>query len=144
MDHLAIPIDAFRQALGPAGFDGDVETHAGARQMATTDYSIYQALPATVVFPQSTEDLNRIVRAASAIPNRSLRLSMRGDDECRLMATGFSCCCQTERFMGFRPSHPIEMILERLGKPDLEPSPRGHVANVADETASTYRTEHVS
>ena len=31
-----------------------------------------------------------------------------------LLATGFSCRCQTERFAGFRPRHPAEALLEHL------------------------------
>ncbi|WP_152046383.1 FAD-binding and (Fe-S)-binding domain-containing protein [Aureimonas psammosilenae] len=32
-----------------------------------------------------------------------------------ILATGFSCRCQTKRFAGFRPAHPIEAIATRLG-----------------------------
>ncbi len=32
----------------------------------------------------------------------------------RTLATGFSCRCQTERFAGFRPGHPVEALLARL------------------------------
>ena len=32
-----------------------------------------------------------------------------------ILATGFSCRCQTKRFAGFRPVHPIEAIASRLG-----------------------------
>jgi len=32
----------------------------------------------------------------------------------RTLATGFSCRCQTERFAGFRPRHPVEAILAHL------------------------------
>ncbi|RYB03893.1 FAD-binding oxidoreductase [Lichenibacterium ramalinae] len=37
-----------------------------------------------------------------------------GDDPARMLATGFSCRCQTERFAGFRPRHPVEAILAHL------------------------------
>ena len=31
-----------------------------------------------------------------------------------VLATGFSCRCQTERFEGFRPRHPVEALLNHL------------------------------
>ena len=37
-----------------------------------------------------------------------------GSAPSRILATGFSCRCQTERFAGFRPRHPIEAILAHL------------------------------
>ncbi len=32
----------------------------------------------------------------------------------RVLATGFSCRCQTKRFSGFRPPHPVEAILAHV------------------------------
>ncbi len=32
-----------------------------------------------------------------------------------MMATGYSCRCQTERFGGFRPPHPVEVLAQALG-----------------------------
>ena len=37
-----------------------------------------------------------------------------GQAPSRVLATGFSCRCQTERFAGFRPRHPVEAILAHL------------------------------
>ena len=37
-----------------------------------------------------------------------------GDGAGLTLATGFSCRCQTERFAGFRPRHPVEAILAHL------------------------------
>ena len=37
-----------------------------------------------------------------------------GVDASVTLATGFSCRCQTERFAGFRPRHPVEAILAHL------------------------------
>ena len=37
-----------------------------------------------------------------------------GDDPARTLATGFSCRCQTERFAGHRPRHPVEAVLAHL------------------------------
>ena len=44
-----------------------------------------------------------------------------GGDPAGVLATGFSCRCQTERFAGFRPRHPVEAILARL---EGAPAPR--------------------
>jgi FAD/FMN-containing dehydrogenase/Fe-S oxidoreductase len=40
----------------------------------------------------------------------------------RTLATGFSCRCQTERFAGFRPRHPVEAILAHLDAEASRPS----------------------
>ncbi len=37
-----------------------------------------------------------------------------GADPSAVLATGFSCRCQTERFAGHRPRHPVEAILAHL------------------------------
>ena len=37
-----------------------------------------------------------------------------GAEPSQTLATGFSCRCQTERFAGFRPRHPVEAILGHL------------------------------
>ncbi|WP_237478799.1 FAD-binding and (Fe-S)-binding domain-containing protein [Lichenibacterium dinghuense] len=37
-----------------------------------------------------------------------------GPDPAATLATGFSCRCQTERFAGHRPRHPVEAILAHL------------------------------
>ena len=40
--------------------------------------------------------------------------SALGDDYNLILATGFSCRCQTKRFAGFRPRHPIEALHAKL------------------------------
>ena len=43
---------AFLDALARAGFAGDIQTDYATRLTAATDNSIYQMLPAAVVFPK--------------------------------------------------------------------------------------------
>jgi Fe-S oxidoreductase len=31
-----------------------------------------------------------------------------------VLATGFSCRCQTKRFAGFKPQHPVQALLKAL------------------------------
>ncbi|SJM30283.1 FAD-binding and (Fe-S)-binding domain-containing protein [Mesorhizobium delmotii] len=37
-------------------------------------------------------------------------------DKSHVLATGFSCRCQTKRFAGFRPRHPAEALVEHLAR----------------------------
>ena len=71
-------LDWFCQALVDAGFEGDVEAGLGAREVALTDNSIYRVLPAAIVYPRCGDDVNRIVRAATADPARLVPLCPRG------------------------------------------------------------------
>ena len=68
----------FRQTLFASGFEGDMEDGLGAREVASTDNSIYRVLPRAVVYPRSSADVNRIVRAAIADPEAPLALCARG------------------------------------------------------------------
>ena len=34
-----------------------------------------------------------------------------------ILATGFSCRCQTERMAGYRPSHPVEILAQAIDRP---------------------------
>ncbi|HKR38446.1 MAG TPA: FAD-binding and (Fe-S)-binding domain-containing protein [Paraburkholderia sp.] len=71
-------IEQLRQALVTSGFEGDIEVDLGAREVASTDNSIYRVLPAAVVYPRSGGDINRIVRAAMADAQAPLALCARG------------------------------------------------------------------
>ncbi len=51
-------------------------------------------------------------RAGSSTSAGGRRL---GPDPAAALATGFSCRCQTERFAGHRPRHPVEAILAPHG-----------------------------
>jgi FAD/FMN-containing dehydrogenase/Fe-S oxidoreductase len=65
--------------LGAAGFGGDRESGVGARHVASTDNSIYQLLPAAIVYPRSGDDVTTLVQALrrSGAP---LSLTARGGD----------------------------------------------------------------
>ncbi|MEN3175571.1 FAD-binding and (Fe-S)-binding domain-containing protein [Gluconobacter sp. OJA] len=67
--------DVFLAKLAAEGFEGDVTPQVSARLVGATDNSIYQRLPLAVIYPRTTEDLNRAVRAAE---DGSLTLAMRG------------------------------------------------------------------
>lgn len=73
-----IQIDRFRTVLAAAGFEGDIELGLGAREVASTDNSIYQLRPRAIVYPRSANDVNRIVRAAIGDPGAPLALCPRG------------------------------------------------------------------
>ena len=70
-------VEALRAVLAIEGFSGDFEDSRGARQVGATDNSIYEVLPAAIVYPAEGEDLNRIVRATLRQEDR-LSLTARG------------------------------------------------------------------
>ncbi|OWK19963.1 hypothetical protein AJ88_34940 [Mesorhizobium amorphae CCBAU 01583] len=58
-------------------------------------------------------------------------------DQGHILATGFSCRCQTKRFAGFKPRHPAEALVEHLAR-------RGRIG-LASSRSATYlrdRTSH--
>ncbi|MEN3166001.1 FAD-binding and (Fe-S)-binding domain-containing protein [Gluconobacter sp. OJB] len=67
--------EAFVRRLNEQGFEGDIDLRVSSRLMSSTDNSIYQRLPAAVIHPRTSEDLNRAVRAAA---NGALTLAIRG------------------------------------------------------------------
>ncbi len=71
----AASLRPFRDRLAFLGFEGEFASGASARLVAATDNSIYQVLPAAVLYPRTADDLNRIVRAARAT---DVALSPRG------------------------------------------------------------------
>ena len=73
-----IQLDRFRSALSAGGFEGDLETGLGAREVASTDNSIYQVRPRAIVYPRCASDINIIVRAALADRDAPLALCPRG------------------------------------------------------------------
>jgi FAD/FMN-containing dehydrogenase/Fe-S oxidoreductase len=50
--------------------------------------------------------------------NMSWNAQVSGIQQNRLLVTGFSCRCQTERFADFRPRHPAEALLDLLDQRD--------------------------
>lgn len=61
--------------LNQAGFAGDAEDGIGARQVASTDNSIYQVRPAAIVYPRTGEDVTLLVRT---LADTGLSLTPRG------------------------------------------------------------------
>jgi len=63
------------RALDQMGFTGDAEDGIGARQVASTDNSIYQVRPAAIVYPRTGDDVTLLVRA---LRDTDLSLTARG------------------------------------------------------------------
>lgn len=61
--------------LDQAGFAGDAEDGIGARQVASTDNSIYQVRPAAIVYPRTGDDVTLLVRT---LADSGLSLTPRG------------------------------------------------------------------
>nr|WP_294916800.1 FAD-binding and (Fe-S)-binding domain-containing protein [uncultured Neokomagataea sp.] len=67
--------NAYKSALETQGFTGEITDSIAARLVGSTDNSIYQRLPLAVIYPKTTDDLNRAVNAAQ---NIDLTLTIRG------------------------------------------------------------------
>ncbi|MEH3041827.1 MAG: FAD-binding and (Fe-S)-binding domain-containing protein [Sphingomonas paucimobilis] len=61
--------------LHQAGFAGDAEDGIGARQVASTDNSIYQVRPTAILYPRSGDDVALLVRE---LADTGLSLTARG------------------------------------------------------------------
>lgn len=61
--------------LDQAGFAGDVEDGIGARQVASTDNSIYEVRPTAILYPRTGDDVTLLVRA---LADTGLSLTARG------------------------------------------------------------------
>lgn len=61
--------------LDQAGFAGDAEDGVGARQVASTDNSIYQVRPTAIVYPRTGDDVTVLVRE---LCDTGLSLTARG------------------------------------------------------------------
>ncbi|WP_294320890.1 FAD-binding and (Fe-S)-binding domain-containing protein [uncultured Sphingomonas sp.] len=61
--------------LDQTGFAGDAEDGVGARQVASTDNSIYQVRPAAIVYPRTGDDVTLLVHA---LADTGLSLTPRG------------------------------------------------------------------
>lgn len=71
-------VERLRGVLSRVGFSGDFETGLGARTVAATDNSIYQVVPAAIVYPACSEDINRLVDAVTRGITPPLSLTARG------------------------------------------------------------------
>lgn len=68
---------AFIQQLQPV-FAGDIDGSDAARQVFSTDNSIYQFIPQVVIYPKHIQDLQSIMRLASQDEFKSLVITPRG------------------------------------------------------------------
>ena len=68
----------FVSALGRAGFAGELRTDYATRLSAATDNSIYQVLPAAVVFPRTTADVSLAMRLLDEERFHVVTLTARG------------------------------------------------------------------
>ncbi|MBB5608045.1 MULTISPECIES: FAD-binding and (Fe-S)-binding domain-containing protein [unclassified Janthinobacterium] len=69
---------AFLSALAASGYRGDIASDIATRAVFATDNSIYQLLPAAVLYPREGEDLNHIVRLAASAEYGPIPLAPRG------------------------------------------------------------------
>jgi FAD/FMN-containing dehydrogenase/Fe-S oxidoreductase len=69
---------AFLDALGAAGFEGDLSASDGDRTVLATDNSIYRLVPQAIAFPCGTADLVRIGRLLAEPRFAGVRIAPRG------------------------------------------------------------------
>lgn len=65
-------------ALGAGGFRGERSIRLKDRFVAATDNSVYQCLPAAVLFPKDSQDLCTLLRESSREPFQKIPLTPRG------------------------------------------------------------------
>ncbi len=73
----ALYVDFLRE-LEKSGFAGDIARDYANRTVLSTDNSIYQVLPQSVVYPKNTDDLVKVARLAGQAKYRQVVLSPRG------------------------------------------------------------------
>jgi FAD/FMN-containing dehydrogenase/Fe-S oxidoreductase len=69
---------AFLDALGQAGFQGEIAPDHGSRTVLATDNSIYQRLPQAALFPRHDEDVRLLASLAGQPQYRDIVLTARG------------------------------------------------------------------
>nr|WP_288355153.1 FAD-binding and (Fe-S)-binding domain-containing protein [uncultured Pseudomonas sp.] len=69
---------AFLDALGAAGFRGEIARDHASRTVLATDNSIYQRQPQAAVFPLNEDDVQVLARVVSEPAHRSVKLTPRG------------------------------------------------------------------
>jgi FAD/FMN-containing dehydrogenase/Fe-S oxidoreductase len=75
---VAPQIREFLQALAAAGFAGDIGSDYATRLTAATDNSIYQQLPAAVIFPRHTQDIATALRLIEEPRFATVSVTARG------------------------------------------------------------------
>lgn len=78
LPRVAEETEYFLEALGNAGFIGDIDVSYGGRLVAAIDNSIYQQLPQAVVYPKSSNDLQCLLRVANKPDHQDIKFSPRG------------------------------------------------------------------
>ncbi len=77
-------MDGFKQKLRDAGFQGDLDDSASAKDFYSHDASLFEIVPELIVFPKDTEDVSILVKLARQekkhIPNLSLTGRSAGTD----------------------------------------------------------------
>ncbi|WP_070885625.1 FAD-binding and (Fe-S)-binding domain-containing protein [Pseudomonas argentinensis] len=68
----------FLDALGAAGFRGEIARDHASRTVLATDNSIYQRQPQAAVFPLDEDDVQLLARVVSEPAHRSVKLTPRG------------------------------------------------------------------
>jgi FAD/FMN-containing dehydrogenase/Fe-S oxidoreductase len=71
-------VGAFLDALARGGFTGDIRSDYATRLSAATDNSIYQVLPAAVVFPRTTADVALALRLIDDARFQAIAITARG------------------------------------------------------------------
>jgi FAD/FMN-containing dehydrogenase/Fe-S oxidoreductase len=69
---------SFLDALATAGFRGDLQSDYGTRLTAATDNSIYQLLPAAVLFPRDAADVELALRLLAEARFQAVTITARG------------------------------------------------------------------
>ncbi len=71
-------VAAFASALQQGGFAGEIRADYATRLSAATDNSIYQMLPAAVIFPRSSADVALAMRLVDEPRFHGVALTARG------------------------------------------------------------------
>ena len=74
---LNLAVNAFIDQLKPS-FQGDIDTSEAARQVFSTDNSIYQLTPQIIIFPKNIDDLQLIMHISKQEQFKALKITPRG------------------------------------------------------------------
>ena len=69
---------AYLEALGAAGFEGEIQVDYATRLVTATDNSVYQIVPQAVAFPKHALDVQRALKLLGTPAFRSIKVSPRG------------------------------------------------------------------
>lgn len=77
-NYLSNLIHEFAKALGFSTYQGDIDLSQAQRLTMATDNSVYQVLPALVLFPKVSSDIEIILKLANQDQYRGLFFTLRG------------------------------------------------------------------